>query len=64
MIPLVGRDFEVPAYYELNLRFGWHVTRAWEFSVNGNNLLHARHTEYEQSEYVPPSFRIEALWQP
>ena len=36
----------VPAYAELNLRLGWRPSRAWEFSLVGQNLLHARHAEY------------------
>jgi iron complex outermembrane receptor protein len=36
----------VPAYTELDLRLGWHATGALEFSLVGQNLLHARHPEF------------------
>jgi len=36
----------VPAYYELNVRLGWHPTRNLELSVVGQNLLHDHHPEY------------------
>ncbi|HEY1791614.1 MAG TPA: TonB-dependent receptor [Opitutaceae bacterium] len=36
----------VPAYFELNLRVGWHATKNLELSVTGENLLHDHHPEY------------------
>ncbi|MEO6005080.1 MAG: TonB-dependent receptor [Opitutus sp.] len=36
----------VPSYGELNLRLGWRPSEAWELSIVGQNLLHARHSEY------------------
>jgi iron complex outermembrane receptor protein len=44
----------VSGYQELNLRLGWHITRNWEASLAGANLLHAHHVEYT----VPPSDAI------
>jgi iron complex outermembrane receptor protein len=38
-------DPALPHYYELDARFGWRVSDAVELSLNGANLLHARHTE-------------------
>jgi iron complex outermembrane receptor protein len=35
----------VPAYAELDLRFGWAVRAGWELSLVGQNLLHDRHPE-------------------
>lgn len=35
----------VPAYFELDLSLGWHVTKDIELSVTGQNLLHDRHPE-------------------
>ena len=37
---------DVPAYTELDLRYAWRVARGVEVSVVGQNLLHARHTEF------------------
>ena len=37
----------VPGYAELDARIGWQVARAWELSVIGQNLLHARHPEFQ-----------------
>jgi iron complex outermembrane receptor protein len=36
----------VPAYFELDSRIAWHAPRGLEFSLVGQNLLHARHPEY------------------
>jgi iron complex outermembrane receptor protein len=36
----------VPSYVALNIRYGWHVTRALELSVSGQNLLDRRHPEF------------------
>jgi iron complex outermembrane receptor protein len=39
-------DFgNVPSYFELDLRLGWHLTKNIEVSVTGQNLLHAQHAE-------------------
>lgn len=43
-------DPVVPAYSELDLRFGWTPRAGWELSVVGQNLLHAHH-----SELLPPN---------
>jgi iron complex outermembrane receptor protein len=40
----------LPHYYELDGRLGWHATRAWDFSINGLNLLHAYHQEFPGSQ--------------
>ncbi|MBC7366130.1 MAG: TonB-dependent receptor [Undibacterium sp.] len=36
----------VPGYTELNLRIGWHPAEAWEVSLEGRNLLHDHHAEF------------------
>ncbi|HTG36158.1 MAG TPA: TonB-dependent receptor [Thermoanaerobaculia bacterium] len=36
----------VPAYTELDLRLGWNASDRLEFSLVGQNLLHARHPEF------------------
>jgi iron complex outermembrane receptor protein len=36
----------LPHYYELNGRIGWRASDALDLSINGLNLLHARHFEY------------------
>jgi iron complex outermembrane receptor protein len=36
----------VPAYFELSTRVAWHASDRLELSLAGENLLHARHTEY------------------
>jgi len=43
-------DPVVPAYSELDLRFGWMLRSGWDLSVIGQNLLHAHH-----SELLPPN---------
>ncbi len=42
MLPHPG----VPEYVELNSRLGWDITNAWQVSLSGFNLLHARHMEF------------------
>jgi iron complex outermembrane receptor protein len=36
----------VPSYFELDTRWGWHVSDRVEVSVVGQNLLHNHHPEY------------------
>lgn len=43
----------VPSYFELDLSLGWHVTRNVEFSVTGQNLLHAQHAEAGYPNAIP-----------
>lgn len=35
----------VPAYFEADLRLGWHVTPELEIAIAGQNLVHASHVE-------------------
>jgi len=44
----------VPGYTEADLRLGWQPTPDWEFSLLGQNLLHAHHPEFN-----PPGARRE-----
>ena len=37
---------DVPPYFELDTRIGWHVSPRLELSVVGQNLLHGHHPEY------------------
>jgi iron complex outermembrane recepter protein len=37
---------EVPSYFELDTRIGWHVSDRLELAVVGQNLLHEHHPEY------------------
>jgi iron complex outermembrane receptor protein len=37
---------EVPGYTEMDLRLAWRPTAMWEFSIDGQNLLHAHHVEF------------------
>jgi iron complex outermembrane receptor protein len=36
----------VPAYSELDMRWAWQPNPRWEFSIVGQNLLHAQHVEF------------------
>ena len=36
---------DVPGYFELDTRLGWHISRNLEVSVAGQNLLHDHHAE-------------------
>lgn len=51
----VGVVATVPSYVDLDLRLGWRLSAAWELSLVGRNLLHARHVEYG----LPSPTRVE-----
>jgi len=42
----VRPDPVTPAYSELDLRLGWMPRAGWDLSLVGQNLLHARHSEF------------------
>jgi iron complex outermembrane receptor protein len=42
----------VPGYAELDLRLAWRFAPGWEVSVNGQNLIHSDHAEFN-----PPNSR-------
>jgi len=44
----------VPGYTEMDQRLAWRPVPAWEFSLNGQNLLHDYHAEFN-----PPGSRRE-----
>lgn len=44
----------VPAYEELDVHVGWQISRQWQVSVSGFNLLRTHHVEFT----VPPSDAI------
>ena len=47
------RDTAVPAYQELNGRVAWQVASRATLSVSGTNLLHDRHQEYPDADFIP-----------
>ena len=55
-------DPAVPAYTELDVRFGWHLSRHWLLALSGFNLLHAHHQEFTvpPSDFVSRSFLLSA----
>jgi iron complex outermembrane receptor protein len=59
-------DPALPAYTELNARYAWRVSEAWELSVRGVNLLHARHREYPSPAGMQINRGVfaEARWRP
>jgi iron complex outermembrane receptor protein len=48
----------VPAYTEMDLRAGWHVTPELDLSLNGHNLLHDSHGEFGPLEFGPPGRQL------
>ena len=42
----------VPGYAEMDLRLGWRPGAGWELSIDGQNLLHSQHAEFD-----PPGTR-------
>jgi iron complex outermembrane receptor protein len=58
-------DPVVPGYVELNTRVGWKISRSWEVSASGFNLLHPRHLEFfelGETDYIPRSYFLQATW--
>jgi iron complex outermembrane receptor protein len=58
---------QVPAYTELDLRLGWHMTPAIELSLNGQNLLHDQHGEFGSlpgRQLVERNVYAFVTWQP
>jgi iron complex outermembrane receptor protein len=47
------RGSSVSAYQELDSRLAWQVTPAVALSVSGTNLLHDRHQEYPDGDFIP-----------
>jgi len=55
----------VPQYTELNTRLAWQISKAWQVSASGFNLLHPRHIEFvEQGETdaIPRSYFLQLQW--
>ena len=56
----------VPGYAEAGLRLSWRPVRSLELSVDGRNLLHAQHAEFNpvrSRREIPRSVYGEASWQ-
>lgn len=43
----IGDD--VPPYVRLDTQLSWHPAKQWDFSIAGQNLLHARHEEFART---------------
>jgi iron complex outermembrane receptor protein len=58
-------DPALPHYVELNGRVGWQLADSLDLSINGLNLLHARHYEFNSAqggEAIVRSVMAEARW--
>jgi iron complex outermembrane receptor protein len=57
-------DPAVRNYYEMDLRCGWRISRGWDVSISGNNLLLARHAEFPapDGEYITRSVFAGTKW--
>lgn len=53
-LPVMG----VPAYFALDLRLGWRVSRNLEFSLVGQNLLDRRHPEFRPSIFLSQAMEV------
>ncbi|CAN7326335.1 TonB-dependent receptor [Phenylobacterium sp. LjRoot225] len=52
----------IPSYVELNGRLAWNVTDQVQLALSGRNLLHAKHTEYEDGAQIPRSVFVDVQW--
>lgn len=64
-----GAPGALPAYAEVDLRLGWHATKALEFAFVAQNLVHDQHAEAGYPDSVPQteeqiarSFYLEASY--
>lgn len=59
-------DPALPAYTELSARYAWRISRDWELSVRGVNLLHDTHREYPAPSgvLIERGLFAEARWRP
>jgi len=57
-------DPALPAYTEMNARFGWRVRKTLELALSGFNLLHPRHLEFPApyGEEIPRSVMLQLQW--
>lgn len=44
---------DIPSYFRLDVRLGWHITDNLELALVGQNLLDSRHPEYSNQMGVP-----------
>jgi iron complex outermembrane receptor protein len=44
---------DIPAYFRLDARFGWHITDDLELSLVGQNLLDSHHLEFSNEMGAP-----------
>ena len=64
---LESQDQEIPAYTELDIRFGYAVNKNLDLSLVGQNLLDNRHAEFSETSiipvsYIPRSIFAKATW--
>jgi iron complex outermembrane receptor protein len=56
----------VPAYAELDARIGWRASPSFEISLVGQNLLHARHPEFQLAGPTREEFQrgayVRVMW--
>jgi iron complex outermembrane receptor protein len=56
----------IPRYHEADARIAWQATDKLELSIDGQNLLHARHLEFVNpslpASEIPRSFTLTARW--
>jgi iron complex outermembrane receptor protein len=64
-IPVVVSGEGIDAYSELDVRLGWRMSRQWELSLLGQNLLHDEHVEFGPPEgrgSVERAAYLKAVW--
>ena len=61
----VLRAPRVPAYYAMDLRYGWRVLPGWTVSLVGRNLLETSHPEFDAApgrSVIPRSLLLQLEW--
>jgi len=55
----VDRSTQIPAYFTLDVRVGWHPHKDLEFSFSAQNLLDNQHPEFNDILYIPVASQIQ-----
>jgi iron complex outermembrane receptor protein len=56
---IVDRATQVPAYFTLDVRLGWHPHQSLELSFSAQNLMDRQHPEFSDILYIPVASQIQ-----
>lgn len=56
---VVDRSTQIPAYFTMDVRLGWHPHKDLELSFSAQNLLDRQHPEFSDILYIPVASQIQ-----